>query len=89
MKKIGFLVILLSAISSAASPIRAEAAGGCSSSYTINITYDPYCEEKGCGFLWLIPETQYQDSLWERECKNSNGNIVYEAEIRTEKLGCC
>ena len=89
MKKICNLVMLLAVIGSVVIPIKAEAAVGCSNFYSIDIEYDPYCEEKRCGFLWLEPQTQYQDSIWERKCEKSNGEVYYDLEIRTEKIGCC
>ena len=80
--------MLLITIGSFAIPIKAEAAGGCSNYYLFE-SYYPYCEDKGCGFFWHNPETQYQDSLWERTCVKGNGDIYYDDEVRTEKLGCC
>lgn len=88
MKKLCVMAMLLITIGSFASPIKAEAAGGCSNFYQL-AAYFPYCEDQGCGFLWLNPQTHYQDSLWERVCVKANGDTFYDEEIRTEKLGCC
>ena len=80
--------MLLITIGSFASPIKVEAAGGCSNYYCIDMFY-PYCENKLCGFLWLNPQTHYQEFLWERECIRGNGETYFDNEVRTEKLGCC
>ena len=56
MKKLGVVAMLLLTIGSFAAPIKADAAGGCSNFYCIDM-WDSYCVDKGCGFLWLNPET--------------------------------
>ena len=60
---------------------------GCANWYNTGIS-GPYCEDVGCGFLWMS-QTQYQNIYQKQKCLKQSGEIYYNYQTITQKLGCC
>lgn len=60
---------------------------GCANWYNTG-TGTPYCVGDGCGFLWKS-DTQYQSIYQAQKCMKQSGEVYYNYQTITQKLGCC
>lgn len=63
-------------------------AAGCGN-WQICATGTPFCKDAGCGFLWHISQTHYQEKKYKRNCIRNDNTFAVEFKYSMEKLGCC
>lgn len=82
-----FLLASAMALGIFSTAVMPASAATCANWYTYS-TGKTYCEDGGCGILWLS-DTEYQKTYQKRKCLKGNGDTYYEYKTITNNLGCC
>lgn len=91
MKKkrvLNLMAALLMAVSVMGGTTMQASAEGCGN-WQIYSTGSPFCDDEGCGFLLLNPQTNYQRKYYKRTCVSNDNKVTTEYSSSLEKLGCC